>query len=145
MNATISDDNETSFTCQCIQGYEGTQCQLESNMCDNITCENKGTCVSSYMTWSCECLDDLLYSGTYCQDKSSTLAVKEALSKSFAVVAIVAICCVAGFIIIMDILKYVFKIDPVDRERYRLKMEKEKEEKLRFKKKKKPTKRRRRK
>jgi len=105
-------------------------------LCDNITCENSGICMSSYLAWTCECLDSSFYSGTYCQDKSSALKTKEALSKSFAIIAIIALCCVFGFVIIMDVLKYVFKIDPVDRERHRLRMEKEKNEQKRFKKKK---------
>jgi hypothetical protein len=106
-------------------------------MCENITCENNGICISSYLSWTCECLDSSYYSGTYCQYESSALVTKQILSKSFAIVAIISLCCVVGFVIIMDILKYVFKIDPVDRERYRLKMEKEKQEEKKFKKKKK--------
>jgi len=68
--------------------------------------------------------------------KSSSLKQKELLSKSFAIIAIVALSCVVGFVIIMDILKYVFNIDPVDRERRRLRLENEKqqEKKLRRKK-----------
>jgi hypothetical protein len=126
----------SSFMCQCVYGYEGTYCQLENDLCDNITCENEGICVSSYLSWSCECLDSSLYSGIYCQDKSSALVIKQALCKSLAIVAIIALCCVFGFVIIMDILKYVFKIDPVDRERHRLEMEKEKKELKKFRKKK---------
>jgi hypothetical protein len=105
-------------------------------MCANITCENGAICASSYLTWSCTCLDSSFYSGTYCQDKSSSLIFKQALSKSLGIVAIIAICIVVGFVIVMDILKYVFKIDPIDRERHRLKMEKEKEDQKRFRKKK---------
>ena len=126
----------TSYTCQCVSGYAGTNCQLVSDMCANITCENNGICVSSYLSWSCKCIDSSLYSGTYCEDKSSSLATKQALSKSFATVAIVMMCCAVAFIIIMDILKYVFKIDPIDREHHRLKMEKEKEKQKKFRRKK---------
>ena len=122
-----------------MNGYSGMSCELVTDMCGNITCENSGICVSAYLLWSCRCIDSSLYSGTYCQDKSSALTTKEALSKSLGIVAIIAICCVVGFILLMDILKYVFKIDPVDRERHRLKMEKEKEKQMKFSKKK-PTK-----
>lgn len=132
INTTISGILETTFTCQCIYGYDGTYCELESNMCDNITCEYNGVCISSYLTWSCQCLDSLLYSGIYCQDKSSALVTKQILSKSFAIVVIVALCCVVGFVMLMDILKYVFNIDPVDRERYRLRIEQEKKEQKKF-------------
>jgi len=60
--------------------------------------------------------------------KSSSLKQKELLSKSFAIIAIVALSCVVAFVIIMDILKYVFNIDPVDRERRRLRLENEKQQ-----------------
>ena len=134
-NGTCTEINttETTFTCQCMYGYEGTYCELETDMCTNITCENNGLCISSYLSWKCQCLDSIDYSGSYCQDKSSSLSTKETISRSFAIVVIVALCCVVGFVIIMDILKYGFKIDPVDRERHRLQLE---EEKKKFKKKK---------
>jgi hypothetical protein len=50
------------------------------------------------------------------------------LSRSLAIFA---------FVLFMDILKYVFKIDPVDRERHRLQMEEEKKAQKTFRKKKK--------
>ena len=106
-------------------------------MCGNITCKYHGICISSYLTWTCQCLDSSLYSGTYCQDKSSDLVTKEIVSRSIAVVAIVALCCVVGFVILMDVLKYVFKIDPIDREHHRLRVEKEKKKQKGFPKKKK--------
>jgi hypothetical protein len=48
------------------------------------------------------------------------------LSKSFAFIAITAIVAVFVFVIIMDVLKYGFKIDPVDRERRLLMLEERK-------------------
>lgn len=42
---------------------------------------------------------------------------KQILSKSFASIAIAAIIVLFAFVITMDFLKYVLKIDPVDRER----------------------------
>jgi hypothetical protein len=101
-------------------------CELVDNMCFNITCQNKGRCISSHLSWSCNCLDPLLYSGTYCEHKSSSLITKEILSKSFASVAITAIIVVMLFVVIMDILKYGFGIDPVDRERQLMKSKQEK-------------------
>jgi hypothetical protein len=46
------------------------------------------------------------------------------VSKSFAYVAITAMTTVAMFVIIMDILKYCFGIDPVHEERERIRREK---------------------
>jgi hypothetical protein len=95
-------------------------------MCLNITCQNKGHCVSSNLSWSCHCLDPFLYYGRYCEHKSTSLLTKEILSKSFASVAITAIIVVMLFVVIMDILKYGFGIDPVDRERQLMKSKQEK-------------------
>jgi hypothetical protein len=58
----------------------------------------------------------VLYSGTYCQIKSSSLRTKEIVSRSFAGVAIGCLATVVGFVVIMDILKYFFNIDPVENE-----------------------------
>lgn len=131
----IETNNASTFTCQCRLGYDGIYCESYSDMCGNITCENHGVCQSTYLNWYCQCLDDSLYSGSYCEQTSSSLKTKKALSLSFAIVAIVAISVVGAFVVTMDVLKYVFKIDPVDRERHRLEMEKEKEKQKRFRKK----------
>ncbi|CAF4373124.1 unnamed protein product, partial [Adineta steineri] len=52
-----------------------------------------------------------------CEIQTSALKIKQALSRSFASVAITALVLTCSFVIIMDILKYVFKIDPVKAER----------------------------
>ena len=55
------------------------------------------------------------YSGRHCEIKASSMAVKQAVSRSFASVAIVALICVAIFIVTMDVLKYGFGVDPTER------------------------------
>jgi hypothetical protein len=79
------------------------------------------------MSWKCFCLDPSLYYGNFCQFQTNALQVKKALSKSFAGVAIAAIVSTCSFVILMDILKYGFRVDPVKRERE--KSQKLKEEK----------------
>jgi hypothetical protein len=46
------------------------------------------------------------------------------ISKSFAYIAIIAMTCVVMFVVIMDILKYCFGIDPVGEELERIRREK---------------------
>ncbi|CAF0764349.1 unnamed protein product [Adineta ricciae] len=106
--------NET--TCKCPVGKTGSHCEYETNVCANITCQNDGLCVSKYGNWSCVCTNSDLYSGTYCEYKSSSLRAKEVVSRSFACVAIGCISTVIAFIIIMDILKYGFKVNPAGSE-----------------------------
>ena len=90
----------------------GTHCELKLDLCANISCKNNGICKTIDLTWKCICLDPTLYYGNYCERQTSALAVKKALTKSFASVAITALVLTCSFVIIMDVLKYLFHIDP---------------------------------
>ena len=103
--------NDTS--CACPAGKTGDNCQYQMDICANITCQNDGVCQSLYSNWSCLCTNNQLYSGIYCEVKSNSLRIKEICSRSFAGVAIGCIVTVLGFVLIMDILKYLFHVDPV--------------------------------
>lgn len=113
----MSINDEATFQCNCTSGYEEPYCNTTTNMCKDIVCENGAICQSDHKSWKCECLGSSLYSGLYCQDKSFELIAKEILSKSFSVIAILSIAALFLFVFTMDVLKYVFEIDPVDRER----------------------------
>jgi len=54
--------NEETCTCDCPEGFSGTNCQTE-DLCitQNVECENGGTCVDG----TCECTEG--YSGTSCE------------------------------------------------------------------------------
>ncbi len=100
-------------SCICPTGKTGDQCQYTVDVCANISCQNDAQCISTYGNWSCLCTNTEIYSGTYCQIKSSSLRMKEMVSRSFAGIAIGCIATVLGFVFIMDILKYFLNIDPV--------------------------------
>jgi hypothetical protein len=51
---------------------------------------------------------------------ATSLLVRQYVSKGFAYVVIIVLVATAAFIIILDILKYVFGIDPVREERERI-------------------------
>ena len=125
MNSVVTSNNGWNFTCECIEGYNGRYCELAADLCVNITCKNRGICTTVDQAWKCYCLDSSLYYGDYCQYKTMKLQIREILSKSFASVAIGAIVTTCGFVILMDILKYAFNIDPVmgERESYRKRCE----------------------
>lgn len=59
----------------------------------------------------------LPYLSTICEHTADHIVLKKMVSKSFAYIAILAICGVALFVIVMDLLKYCFGIDPVAKER----------------------------
>lgn len=125
ITSVVAAYNASAFDCICKYGYDGSHCELVADMCANITCENLGVCISTYLAWTCRCPDPEMYSGIYCEHQSSALIIKQILSKSFASIAIAAIGGVFVFVIVMDVLKYGFRIDPVDRERQLLRSERE--------------------
>ena len=104
--------SSTVFLCRCAPGWEGVYCEKGINRCANITCHNNGVCRSSLLDYRCYCLTTA-FSGRYCENKATDLVVKEATSKTLAYVAILAISSVVLFVIVLDLLKYGFKIDPV--------------------------------
>ena len=110
-NETLNDTN-----CACPDGKIGEYCQDQMNICANISCQNDAVCRSVFSNWSCLCTNSELYSGIYCEIKSSSLRIKEICSRSFAGVAIGCISAVIGFVLIMDILKYCCHVDPVSYE-----------------------------
>ena len=124
MNSTVFGNNGSIFYCECTEGYQGGTCQLKLDLCANITCANKGVCKTIAMVWKCMCLSEELYYGDRCQYQTGALKVKEAMSRSFASVAITAIVLTCTFVISMDVLKYVFHIDPVKIERQKVRQKK---------------------
>ena len=111
-NARCNETSPTFFVCQCEPGYEGQHCERLTNYCRNTTCQTNGQCRSRLLNFTCECTTTS-YSGHYCEEKSAALVVKQTVSRSFAYIAILAISFLFGFIIVTDVSKYVFKIDPV--------------------------------
>lgn len=93
------------------------------NFCPQKTCYNRGQCRPLVGHSKCECLEGS-YTGDQCEKEERHLKIRRFIAKSFAYVAILAMLSVALFVIIMDILKYVFGIDPVEEERERMRQEK---------------------
>ena len=103
-----------TYACQCQPGWQGDRCEKKVNYCESAKCENNGVCRALLGNFTCECLADS-YSGRHCEHTDNRIVVYRTLSKSFAAVAISAMGAVAIFIIVMDVLKYWFGIDPVQR------------------------------
>jgi len=81
-----------------------------------VKCENQGVCRSLSDNYTCECVNDN-YSGDHCEIVATKIKIYRIVSKSFAYIAIISMVIVAMFVITMDILKYCFGIDPVEKER----------------------------
>ncbi len=114
----------TTFIFRCDEGWEGVHCEMKTNYCKNITCVNNGVCRPLFRDYKCECLGES-FSGRHCEIIATKIKLYRFISKSFSYVGIVAMINVAMFIVIMDILKYCFGIDPVAEERERMRRRKQ--------------------
>ena len=92
------------------------------NYCDGNECQNNAPCRPLVGGYKCECLSDS-FTGEFCQITAIKIKILRTVAKSFAFVGILALISVVMFIVIMDILKYGFGIDPVHEERERLRRE----------------------
>ncbi|CAF1014666.1 unnamed protein product [Adineta steineri] len=108
--------NSTHFFCNCTDGRIGIHCESIVNYCHNVTCLNKGICQPLLLGYECRCVSSS-FTGDHCQNVAQSLVVRQFVSKTFGYIAIIAISVVVGFVVIMDILKYGFGIDPVCKER----------------------------
>jgi len=115
--------NETIGGCSCEHGWTGEFCEKMINYCENVTCENNSPCRPSFPNFTCECLTEN-YSGRYCEIVSTKLVTLQFVSKSFGYIAILFLSIVIGFIVLMDVLKYGFGIDPTKHELERIRREK---------------------
>ncbi|CAF0849420.1 unnamed protein product [Adineta steineri] len=118
-NGICNETSNTEFICICSSGWQGNNCEIQTNYCQNVTCQNNGVCRSLTKNYTCECLGDS-YSGRYCQIESNTLVFHQTISKSFAFIAIIAMASVMMIVIVMDIMKYCFGIDVINKDLKRI-------------------------
>ncbi|XP_052061895.1 protein crumbs homolog 1-like [Mytilus californianus] len=62
-NICISEQN--GYSCQCLSGYSGANCDIPPNFCKVNGCKNNATCVSNFANYSCVC--DSNCTGTFCE------------------------------------------------------------------------------
>ncbi|CAF1436394.1 unnamed protein product [Adineta ricciae] len=113
--------SNSTFNCSCESPWEGRLCEKRINECEGITCQNRGVCQTLSNNWTCCCLAGSY--GRYCEFSTTRIIIYKIVSKTFAYVAIIAMAVVAIFVVVMDVLKYGFGIDPVQGERERLRRE----------------------
>ena len=119
-----NETSNTTFVCSCEPGWEGIHCEIQINFCRNITCQNNGICRPLFLNYSCECLSES-YSGHYCEITANKIIGRQIASKTFGYIAILALIVFAMFILVLDLLKYWFGIDPVGEELERMRQEKQ--------------------
>ena len=129
---TCFETTNTTFVCSCQTGWEDLQCQTKINYCANITCLNNGVCQPLFRGYRCLCLGES-YFGEHCETTANQLVFRQTVSRSFTFVAIIAITSVLLFIVVLDVLKYCFGIDPMKKtlqtKKYKKKAKKKKKKK----------------
>ncbi|KFM78257.1 Basement membrane-specific heparan sulfate proteoglycan core protein, partial [Stegodyphus mimosarum] len=64
------DGSPQGYVCECLEGYSGTNCEIETDLCSLIDpCKNGGTCSGSGNSYKCNC--PLAYKGTNCEEVST--------------------------------------------------------------------------
>jgi hypothetical protein len=119
-----NEELDKTFNCTCDDGWQGKNCESMIHLCHDNPCMNNGVCRPIPLSYKCECLGDS-YSGDQCQIVAKKITIYKTLSTSFAYIAIIAMASVAMFVVIMDILKYCFGIDPVHKVRERMRRKKQ--------------------
>ncbi|CAF0744577.1 unnamed protein product [Adineta steineri] len=110
-NGSCIERTATAFNCSCQSGWQGRHCEIKINYCENVTCFNSGICRSLLLDYTCECLSKS-FTGRHCEITQNTMVIHQMVSKSIGYISIIFIVGVCMFFVIMDILKYCFRIDP---------------------------------
>ena len=115
--------SKSNFNCTCSSDWTGDRCETKLDFCHNITCRNGGSCRPLVGNFTCDCPTED-YSGEFCENLSLKIKTLQFIARSFAFVVILSISSVAIFVIVMDVLKYFFNIDPSRKEFERLRRKK---------------------
>ncbi|WAQ98101.1 FBP1-like protein [Mya arenaria] len=65
-------DGQSSYTCSCAPGWEGTHCDQELKRCASSPCQNEATCVDDQSTYTCACAPG--WEGTHCDQELNSCA-----------------------------------------------------------------------
>lgn len=102
--------NSRYYNCTCPVGFKGAHCEINIDDCVKDACQNGAQCEDLVNNFRCICTS--YFSGEFCEIKNAELEMKENVSRSFSVLAILFIILTYAFFISLDVLRFVFKIEP---------------------------------
>ncbi len=70
-------DGVNSYTCECLSGFEGDDCEINIDDCHAEACQNGGNCVDGVDSYTCECING--YEGENCENCTGLIATGECL------------------------------------------------------------------
>lgn len=65
------DDLNTTYSCYCIDGYTGVQCQTNWDECWSSPCQNGGVCIDGVASFNCSCAPGFV--GNFCFTRTATV------------------------------------------------------------------------
>ena len=48
-------DGVNEYRCECVQGFEGSNCYYPTNECEGVQCQNGGKCFDGHNEYFCQC------------------------------------------------------------------------------------------
>ncbi|XP_061178089.1 cubilin-like [Saccostrea echinata] len=69
-NGAVCQNSGNTYNCVCQPGYEGTQCQTNTNECASNPCQNGGTCTDRLNGYTCSCTSS--YTGNNCEQEAQS-------------------------------------------------------------------------
>lgn len=67
---TCVEDYAGGYTCECAEGYEGDDCEVDIDDCDPDPCEHGGTCLDAVAGFACDCSTAPGWQGARCEEDS---------------------------------------------------------------------------
>jgi hypothetical protein len=104
--------NTKYYNCTCPSGFDGYHCEVNIDDCIEGICQNGGQCEDLINDYKCNCLS--FFHGLHCEFKNEELKLKENVSRSFSVLAIIFMVLTGGFFVSLDALRFVFKIGKIN-------------------------------
>ncbi|XP_072024882.1 uncharacterized protein [Amphiura filiformis] len=71
LNGATCEDRVGSYTCTCVPGWTGSNCDQDIDECSSYPCQNGGTCEDGINEYTCQCAAD--YTGTHCEQNTTII------------------------------------------------------------------------